>query len=75
MDNRIITFTSMTNAMRARDLLRKHRFSARLVRTPARLRKGSCGYSLVIPKHFDEAAELIRGSRIPYRGIYADGAV
>ena len=74
MEN-IITFASMTNAMRAKEALNKSRIYSRLIRTPARLRKGSCGYSLVIPKHFDEAAELIRGSRIPYRGIFADDAV
>ncbi len=72
MDNRIITFTSMTNAMRARDLLRKHRFSARLVRTPARLRKGSCGYSLIIGGNPDRAASLLRERKIPFGGVFAD---
>ena len=73
MEN-IITFASMTNAMRARELLHKHRISATMMRTPAKLRRGSCGYSLLVPRRFDEAVERIQAARIPYRGIYADGA-
>ena len=74
MEN-IITFASVTNAMKAKDLLRQHRIASRVIRTPAKLRRGSCGYSLVIPKRFSEAAELVRSSRIPYRGIYAADAM
>lgn len=74
MDN-IITFASVTSAMKAKELLRTKQIGARMIRTPEKLRHGSCGYSLVIPNRFSEAAELVRGSRIPYRGIYADGAV
>ena len=74
MEN-IITFASMTAAMKARDALKQNRIFSRVIRTPAKLRRGSCGYSLVIPNRFSEAAQLVRGSRIPYRGIYADGAV
>ena len=48
MEN-IITFASVTNAMKAKEL--------------------------VIPKRFSEAAELVRSSRIPYRGIYAADAM
>ena len=73
MEN-IITFASVTNAMKAKELLRQHRIASRVIRTPAKLRRGSCGYSLVIPKRFSEAAELVERSGIPYRGIYADGA-
>ena len=71
---KLITFGSMTNAMKAKELLRRHRIPATLIRTPAKLRRGSCGYSLVIPKRFSEAAEMVERSGIPYRGIYADGA-
>lgn len=74
MEN-IITFASVTSAMKAKELLRTKQIGARMIRTPEKLRHGSCGYSLVIPNRFAEAAELVRGSRIPYRGIYADGAV
>ncbi len=71
MEN-IITFVSVTNAMKAKELLRANGIFSRVIRTPARLRKGSCGYSLVVPKNFARAAELIKNSKIPYKGIFAD---
>ncbi len=40
MEN-IIAFASMTNAMKAKDMLRQNGISARLIRTPANLRRGS----------------------------------
>ena len=71
MEN-IITFASMTNAMKAKEILRAGGISSRVIRTPARLRKGSCGYSLVVPKQFSRAAELIKEKNISFKGIYAD---
>ena len=73
MEN-IITFASMTNAMKARELLQKQRIFSRMIRTPARLRRGSCGYSLVVPKHFTRAVELLQSKGVPYKGIFADDA-
>lgn len=71
MEN-MIAFASMTNAMKAKELLRAGGISSRVVRTPARLRKGSCGYSLAVQEKFAQAAELIKKNNIPYKGIYAD---
>lgn len=68
----IITFVSVTHAMKARDLLRQHRIAANLMRTPAKLRQGSCGYSLVIPRRFAEAVQLIRDHKLPYKTIFGD---
>ena len=59
----------MTSALRARDLLKKHSIGAQVVRTPAKLRKGSCGYSLVVTANFDKARELIKESNIPFSGV------
>lgn len=73
MEN-IITFASMTNAMKAKELLRSNNIPTRMIRTPARLRKGSCGYSLVVPNRFTRAVELLQMKGIPYKGIFADGA-
>ena len=73
MEN-IITFATVTHAMKARELLRKHRISANLIRTPAKLRQGSCGYSLVIPRRFSDAAKLIRDHRLPFRAMFGDEA-
>lgn len=69
MEN-IITFASLTDAMRARDALRKNKIASRLIRTPARLRKGSCGYSLVIGKDFSKATEIIHNKHLPHKGIF-----
>ena len=66
-----ITFASVTDAMRAREALRKHRIFSKLIRTPAKLRKGSCGYSLVIGKDFSKAVDIIHQKKLPYRGIFA----
>lgn len=72
MENQIVTFASMTNAMKARDLLRSHKIPSKLIRTPAKLRKGSCGYSLVIGGKYEGALSLIRDKGIPYKGVFAD---
>ncbi len=68
----IITFASMTAAMRARELLRRNRIPARMTRTPAKYRRGSCGYSLVLERDADAALKLLRQSDIRYRGVFAD---
>ena len=73
MEN-IITFASMTAAMKARDALKQNRISSRVIRTPAKLRRGSCGYSLTVPKRFSDAVEIIRERNIPYKGVYAGDA-
>lgn len=70
MEN-IITFASMTNAMKAKDTLRQNGISARLIRTPSNLRRGSCGYSLTVSKSFTRAVELLQMKHIPYKGIFA----
>ena len=71
MEN-IITFPSMTAALKARDTLRRHKIAAGMMRTPARYRKGSCGYSLSIGRELDRALEILNSSRIPYKGVFAD---
>lgn len=73
MEN-IITFASMTNAMRAKEALNKSRIYSQLIRTPARLRKGSCGYSLVVKSRFSQACGLIKELNIPYKEMIGDDA-
>lgn len=69
MENNLIIFNSVTFAIRSRDLLKKNRIDARLVRTPSRLRNRSCGYSLLIINRFDEAKSLILSNGIKIQGI------
>lgn len=71
MDNNLIMFNSMTYLMKAKELLRRNNINARTVRTPARLRRGSCGYSLQINNDFDRAFKLIKEQNIPFIGASA----
>ena len=64
MENKLIMFGSMTPMMRARELLRRHGIRGITVRTPAHLRRGSCGYSLLVKRGFDEAVSLIKNENI-----------
>lgn len=71
MDNNLIMFNNTTNMMKAKELLRQNNIRSRTVRTPARLRKGSCGYSLQINKDFEKAFELIQSRNIKVLGVSA----
>ncbi len=69
MENKLIMFSSMTPMMRGRELLRRHGIHGVTVRTPAHLRRGSCGYSLRLSAESAErAVELLRKNRIPFDG-------
>ena len=67
-----ITFSSMTEAMKAREVLRGGDISAKMTRTPAKYRRGSCGYSLVIDRDFKKALALLKSRKIPYRDAFPD---
>lgn len=71
MENNLIIFNSVTFAIRSRDLLKKNRIDARLVRTPSHLRNRFCGYSLLIINRFDEAKSLILNNGIRIQGVAA----
>lgn len=71
MENNLITFNSMTPVMRSRDVLIQNGISSKIVRTPAQLRKKSCGYSLLVKKELDRALDIIKGANIHYIGTSA----
>lgn len=66
MEKNLIMFNNMTNLMKAKELLRKNGIVSRTVRTPSRLKNGSCGFSLQVNNNFERAFELIneKGIRI-----------
>lgn len=68
MEKNLIMFNSLTQVMQSRDLLKKHRIDARMVRTPSRLRQKSCGYSLLVTHRFDEALNIINNNGIGVLG-------
>ncbi len=70
MDNKLIMFGSMTSVMRARELLRRHGIRSITVRTPANLRRGSCGYSLKVGDS-ERAVSLFRQNRVTFVGVAA----
>ena len=71
MENNIIMFSSITLAMRAKDVLNKNKINCKLIRTPVHLRNKSCGYSLIVTNNFNIATELIGRNRIPVLGVSA----
>lgn len=68
MENNLIMFKSLTQVMKSRDLLRKNGISTRMVRTPARLRNKSCGYSLLVTYRFSEALSIIKNNSVTVLG-------
>lgn len=71
MDNNLIMFNNSTNLMKAKELLRQNNIRSRTVRTPGRLKNGSCGYSLQINKGFERAFDLIKSHNIRIIGVSA----
>ena len=71
MNNNLILFPSMTAVLKAREVLRRRGINSRVIRTPANLRRRSCGYSLLVKRGFDEAVILIKNENIKTVGIAA----
>ncbi len=64
----LIMMTSITNAMKAKDVLSKKGIRAEIVRTPKRKAKSGCGYSLYVPKNYQKAVSIIKASGIRIMG-------
>lgn len=71
MENNLIMFSSVTLAIRSRDLLRENGIDARMVRTPSGLRKRSCGYSLLVVNEFSKALNILGSNGIAVLGTAA----
>ena len=71
MNNNLILFPSMTAVLKAREVLRRRGINSRVIRTPANLRRRSCGYSLLVKRGFDKAVSLIKNENIKTVGIAA----
>ncbi len=67
MDN-LIKLSSVTQAMKARDILRKHGISSKIHRIPAVKGKGACSYGLLINNKLDKAVEILRNNNIKVTG-------
>ncbi|HCA04752.1 MAG TPA: hypothetical protein DEO32_02520 [Ruminococcaceae bacterium] len=71
MNNNLILFPSMTAVLKAREILRRQGISSRVIRTPANLRRRSCGYSLLVRRSFEDAVSLIKTGKIRTVGVAA----
>ncbi|MCI9273111.1 MAG: DUF3343 domain-containing protein [Clostridiales bacterium] len=68
MGKPLILVSSITYAMKGRDLLSKQGISAYLERVPHIEALGGCGYGLNVPRHTDEAEELLQQAGIRVLG-------
>ena len=68
MGKPIIMVSSITYAMKGRDLLNNRGFTAYLQRTPKMTGVSGCGYSIHVPHHIDEAVELLQQAGIKILG-------
>lgn len=69
MDKQLISFPSVTFAMKARNILKQNGIPSVLERTPMNLKYTSCGYSLRVTENIDRAEELLKKYNIKYLGI------
>ncbi|MCR5653616.1 MAG: DUF3343 domain-containing protein [Ruminococcus sp.] len=67
MDN-LIRLSSMTQAMRARDILKKHGIKSKVTRIQPSRDRGSCSYGLKIDNRLYEAVDILRNNNIKVSG-------
>ena len=68
MDKPLIMMSSVTNAMRGREILRRHGISSEIERTPKNKARQGCGYSLFVRRNTDEAERILRESGLKVSG-------
>lgn len=61
MGKPLLTMSSITRAMRARELLRRHGIEASMERVP-HIPGVGCGYGVFVPARQEEARALLRGA-------------
>ena len=73
MEKPVIQVSSVTYAMKSRDLLFRHGIRAYVERS-TRSSKAGCGYSLYVPENTDTAEDILRkaGIRVLGRGERSD---
>ena len=64
----LIMVSSLTYAMKGKELLNRNGFNANLVRTPRRKNVEGCGYSIVVSNNVDDAESLLNENGIPILG-------
>lgn len=73
---KVLVLSSVTYAMKSRDLLFRHGFRAYVERLP-RTKETGCGYGVYVPQGIDEAERILKenGVRVLGRAERGGGAV
>lgn len=65
---KLIMVSSVTYAIKGRELLKAHGIKAVVERTPRQSAKQGCGYSLYVPQLTDEAESILKENGIKVTG-------
>ena len=68
MKKSLIAMTSITYAMKAKNLLNSLKYYCEIQRTPKDLGTG-CGYSIAVTAHPEEKTAILEKERIPFRNV------
>lgn len=68
MGKYLIMVSSITYAIKGRDLLRKHGFRAYIEKTPAGMDSHGCGYSITLYERLPEAMNILKQANIKITG-------
>ncbi len=75
MSKSLIMVSSITYAMKGRDLLQRRGFRAYVERAPRGAGDAGCGYGIYVPERTEEAAGLLREMGVPVKGFRERGGV
>lgn len=70
MNKAIYVFNTLTYTQRGREALRRRGIGTKIIRTPAKYRSESCGYSLLVTNRIEESTEILRAMNIPVQGVF-----
>lgn len=74
MSKPMITVSSITYAMKAKEILRRNGISAYVIKRAKNSRNASCSYAVQVPKKIDEAYRILSDSgMVKLTGIYYEG--
>lgn len=68
MKKSLIAMTSITYAMKAKNLLNSLKYYCEIQRTPKDLGTG-CGYSIAVTAPLEEITAILEKERIPFRNV------
>lgn len=69
MGKQLIMVTSITYAMKGKQILKNHGIYSDIERTPKKKSTDSCGYSLSVPNKVTEAEKILKENGIRILGI------